>query len=161
MGANFAVGAIFGVWKGCGFLHRTGSQQVAAAYAVYGPRTSLVIALPATGMSLPTRKYCKEEGIAKDLNWCFWLTAGSSARTVREYTLAGRSNETWKLSRENIRIGEKKVECISPTLQHCAQMSNIKSAAEAACTNLNILLVRSNRYLHQRTCELQQTTQRT
>ena len=46
VGANFAVGAIFGIWPGAGFLDRTGAEQVAAAYAVYGPRTSVVLARP-------------------------------------------------------------------------------------------------------------------
>ena len=46
VGANFAVGAIFGIWDGPGLLGRTGAQQVAAAYAVYGPRTSVVLARP-------------------------------------------------------------------------------------------------------------------
>lgn len=46
--ANFAVGSIFGIWPGIGVLHRSGREQVAAAVALYGPRTTLAIALPAT-----------------------------------------------------------------------------------------------------------------
>jgi len=49
VGANFAVGAIFGVWSGDCLLGRTGAEQVAAAYAVFGSRTSLVIAQPDPG----------------------------------------------------------------------------------------------------------------
>ena len=48
--ANFAVGSIFGVWPGSELLGRTGGDQAAAAYAVYGPRTTLVIARPAIGI---------------------------------------------------------------------------------------------------------------
>ena len=44
--ASFAVGAIFGIWEGPGLLGRTGAEQVAAAYAVYGPRTSIILAHP-------------------------------------------------------------------------------------------------------------------
>ncbi len=40
------VGSIFGVWKGDKLLGQTGRSQVAAAYAVYGPRTLLVVARP-------------------------------------------------------------------------------------------------------------------
>ena len=47
--ANFAVGSIFGIWPGDGLLGRRGRDQAAAAYAVYGPRTILVIALPQHG----------------------------------------------------------------------------------------------------------------
>ncbi len=41
---NLAVGTIWGIWSGSELLGRTGSEQVAAGYAVYGPRTTLVIA---------------------------------------------------------------------------------------------------------------------
>ena len=47
VGANFAVGSIFGVWPGSELVGRKGREQAAAAYAVYGPRTVLVIALAA------------------------------------------------------------------------------------------------------------------
>lgn len=47
--ANFAVGSIFGVWRGASPLGQTGADQVAAAYSVYGPRTLLIVARPGTG----------------------------------------------------------------------------------------------------------------
>eukprot|EP01135_Chromosphaera_perkinsii_P002933 Nk52_evm44s230 gene=Nk52_evmTU44s230 len=43
--ANFAVGTIFGVWPGKGLVGRTGNEQVAAGFAVYGPRTTLILAM--------------------------------------------------------------------------------------------------------------------
>eukprot|EP00899_Mesostigma_viride_P001818 jgi/Mesvir1/11637/Mv00038-RA.1 len=46
VGANWAVGSIFGIWPGSTLLGRTGRDQAAALYAVYGPRTSLVVAVP-------------------------------------------------------------------------------------------------------------------
>jgi len=49
--ANFAVGSIFGIWPGVGFHGRTGAEQVAAAMAMYGPRTTLALAV-----TQPTRK---------------------------------------------------------------------------------------------------------
>ncbi len=42
---NLAVGTIFGIWKGRGFLGKTGREMVAAGYAIYGPRTTLTIAI--------------------------------------------------------------------------------------------------------------------
>lgn len=39
---NLAVGSIFSIFKGDGFIGRTGREQVAALYMVYGPRTTLV-----------------------------------------------------------------------------------------------------------------------
>ena len=44
--ANFSVGSIFGIWPGKGLLGRTGREQAAAVLAIYGPRTTLVVALP-------------------------------------------------------------------------------------------------------------------
>ncbi|KAG2422629.1 hypothetical protein HXX76_010410 [Chlamydomonas incerta] len=49
MGANFAVGTIFGVWPGGTPVGRQGRDQAAAAYAVYGPQTILVWARPRPG----------------------------------------------------------------------------------------------------------------
>lgn len=49
--ANFAVGSIFGIWRGATPLGQTGRQQVAAAYSVYGPKTLLVLALPSGNTS--------------------------------------------------------------------------------------------------------------
>lgn len=44
--ANFSVGSIYGIWPGKTLVGRKGSEQVAAAVALYGPRTLLCIALP-------------------------------------------------------------------------------------------------------------------
>mmetsp|Transcript_37055 Transcript_37055/g.68014 ORF Transcript_37055/g.68014 Transcript_37055/m.68014 type:complete len:374 (-) Transcript_37055:85-1206(-) len=44
--ANFSVGSIFGIWPGKGLLGRTGREQVASVVSLYGPRTTLIIALP-------------------------------------------------------------------------------------------------------------------
>ena len=43
-GAGWAVGAIFGVWPGRGLVGRAGDGQVAATYALFGPRVTLVVA---------------------------------------------------------------------------------------------------------------------
>lgn len=42
---NLAVGSIFGVYKGKGFIGRKGSEQVAALIAVYGPRLTFMISV--------------------------------------------------------------------------------------------------------------------
>ena len=39
---NLAVGSIFSIFEGKDFIGRTGREQVAALYMVYGPRTSLM-----------------------------------------------------------------------------------------------------------------------
>lgn len=48
---NFSVGSIFGIWPGKGLLGRTGREQCSSVLTIYGPRVTLVIALPnaATG----------------------------------------------------------------------------------------------------------------
>ena len=50
--ANFSVGSIFGIWPGKGVLGRTGREQVASAVTLYGPRTTLCIALPSASTDL-------------------------------------------------------------------------------------------------------------
>ncbi|KAF5825891.1 hypothetical protein DUNSADRAFT_6153 [Dunaliella salina] len=50
VGANLAVGSIFGIYPGKG-AGKTGREQVAALYAVYGPRTVLVLARPSVASS--------------------------------------------------------------------------------------------------------------
>jgi hypothetical protein len=46
--ANMAVGAIFGIWKSnSGVIGLTGRDQVASVISVYGPRTTLVVAIAA------------------------------------------------------------------------------------------------------------------
>lgn len=47
---NLAVGAIFGIFSGAGFIGRTGREMVAACYLVFGPRTIFVVALPGKTM---------------------------------------------------------------------------------------------------------------
>lgn len=39
---NFAIGSIFGIYKGSKIIGRTPREQVAAVYVLYGPRTILV-----------------------------------------------------------------------------------------------------------------------
>lgn len=40
--SNLSIGSIFGITQGKGFMGKTGRDQVAALYIVYGPRTTLV-----------------------------------------------------------------------------------------------------------------------
>lgn len=56
LGANFAVGSIFGIWPGSTLVAQKAGDQVAAAYAIYGPKTILVIAL-ASKLSGASRAY--------------------------------------------------------------------------------------------------------
>lgn len=43
--SNFAVGSIFGIYRGKNFIGKTGRQMVAAGYVLYGPRTTLVCSI--------------------------------------------------------------------------------------------------------------------
>ncbi len=47
--ANLSIGSIFGIWAGDHFIGQTGDEMVAAVYAVYGPRITLVIAIKNLG----------------------------------------------------------------------------------------------------------------
>eukprot|EP00566_Odontella_aurita_P015056 CAMPEP_0113532502 /NCGR_PEP_ID=MMETSP0015_2-20120614/4095_1 /TAXON_ID=2838 /ORGANISM="Odontella" /LENGTH=353 /DNA_ID=CAMNT_0000431471 /DNA_START=19 /DNA_END=1080 /DNA_ORIENTATION=- /assembly_acc=CAM_ASM_000160 len=70
--ANFSVGSIYGIWPGKGLLGRKGREQVASAVALYGPRTTLCVALP-----------------------------GSAGPKVLEVTLIN-NRSSWELSRDSI-----------------------------------------------------------
>ena len=76
--ANFSVGSIFGIWPGKGLLNRSGRGQVASAVSLYGPRTTLCIALPHASTNL-----------GKD--------------AVFEVTLTGEASK-WEVSRESITL---------------------------------------------------------
>ena len=43
--ANFSIGSIFSIVEGEGFIGKTGRDQAAALYIVYGPRTTLVYSI--------------------------------------------------------------------------------------------------------------------
>eukprot|EP00743_Colponemidia_sp_Colp-15_P001185 GILK01001303.1.p1 GENE.GILK01001303.1~~GILK01001303.1.p1 ORF type:complete len:303 (-),score=48.72 GILK01001303.1:109-1017(-) len=43
---NWTVGTIFGIWPGDSFLGRTPRDQVVSGMVMYGPRTTMAIALP-------------------------------------------------------------------------------------------------------------------
>uniref|UniRef100_A0A7S3EGC8 fructose-bisphosphatase n=1 Tax=Rhodosorus marinus TaxID=101924 RepID=A0A7S3EGC8_9RHOD len=60
IGTNFSVGTIFGVWPGTSLLNRTGRELIVGGCAVYGPRTTISIAIK----SLPSM-----ELILKDDKW--------------------------------------------------------------------------------------------
>jgi len=40
--SNLAIGSVFGVYRGNGFIGKMGRQMIAAGYILYGPRTTLV-----------------------------------------------------------------------------------------------------------------------
>jgi sedoheptulose-bisphosphatase len=47
---NFAVGSIFGIWRGTGLVGQKVKDQVASMIAVYGPRTEIFLGTRATGV---------------------------------------------------------------------------------------------------------------
>jgi sedoheptulose-bisphosphatase len=79
LSAGWAVGAIFGVWPGKGLVGRPGRDQAAAAYALFGSRTLLVIARPVSGAGAP--------------------------HTVDEHEL-GPDGRTWARVRAGVRLNE-------------------------------------------------------
>lgn len=48
--ANLTIGSILGIWSGNELMGKTGRQMEAAAYAIYGPRVELVVALRGKGV---------------------------------------------------------------------------------------------------------------
>jgi len=64
--ANFSVGSIFGVWPGKGLLGRRGREQAASVVSLYGPRTTLMIALPAKSRDVDKGDLSFEVTLVKD-----------------------------------------------------------------------------------------------
>ena len=48
--ANLTIGSIFGIWEGCELVGKKGRELVASAYAIYGPRVELIVALKGKGV---------------------------------------------------------------------------------------------------------------
>ncbi|CAG9466885.1 unnamed protein product [Pedinophyceae sp. YPF-701] len=103
-GANWAVGSIFGVWPGDHLIGRTGREQSAAAYALYGPKTLLVVARPDTsgGATAPLHAHGRNF-VAQE----FVLCRGKD----------GAPHE-WVLSKERLSVKERKV--FAPANMRCA-----------------------------------------
>jgi sedoheptulose-bisphosphatase len=88
--ANFAVGSIFSVFPGRELLGRRVDEQVAAAVAMYGPRTSIVFALPG--------------GHVFEVALVEAAAAGSSADNGSSSSLSGLSGDRWVLTRPSLRL---------------------------------------------------------
>ena len=53
IGANFSIGSIFGIWprnEKKTLIGRTGREQVASVISMYGPRTTICVALPSSSI---------------------------------------------------------------------------------------------------------------
>jgi fructose-1,6-bisphosphatase I len=48
--ANLTIGSIFGIWEGDQLIGKKGKEMVAAAYAIYGPRVELIVAIKDKGV---------------------------------------------------------------------------------------------------------------
>ena len=48
--ANLTIGSIFGIWAGSELKGKKGNELMASAYAIYGPRVELVVALKGKGV---------------------------------------------------------------------------------------------------------------
>lgn len=97
--ANFSVGSVFGIWPGTSLVGRTGREQVAAAVALYGPRTVLCIALPAT----TTAAAAVNRNDDDDLPSQSQQQEQPSKDRVLEVTLV-HNRSAWELSRDAIHL---------------------------------------------------------
>lgn len=48
--SNLSIGSIFGIWEGSELVGKRGNDMVASAYAIYGPRVELVVAIKDKGV---------------------------------------------------------------------------------------------------------------
>ena len=85
VGANFAVGSIFGIWKGEQLLGQKAGNQVAAAYSIYGPKTIFVLACSNGTLSVMNHSLVDHLLCPKQLFQCF-----ANIRNIHE------SNQQWQ-----------------------------------------------------------------
>lgn len=102
--ANLAIGSVFGVYPGSGFVGRTGRDQVAALYVLYGPRTTLAytigkgvqeFTLNDVGEFILTRENIKVEDEAK--NFAPGNLRASSQNPKYKALIDSWMNETYTL----------------------------------------------------------------
>ena len=105
IGANWAVGSIFGVWPGTEFINKSGRDMVAAAYAVHGPRTVLVIARPVDGTDT-TNLVVQEYALLDTIS-----------------TTSSSTSSSWVLQRDDVRIPESKKIFAPANLRACTENS--------------------------------------
>ena len=86
------VGSIFGVWPGRGFVGRAAHEQVAAGYAVYGPKTVLVLARPITAAEAVAGAAAAAEQSGGEQQ-----STAERRLVVQEYVL--QPSGAWQLSR--------------------------------------------------------------
>lgn len=74
--ANLAVGTIFSAWEGHGFLGRRVKDQAVSAITLYGPRTTIIFAVPSIGVfeatylpPLPSTSSALKSTTAKSSGW--------------------------------------------------------------------------------------------
>jgi sedoheptulose-bisphosphatase len=97
--ANWAVGSIFAVFPGNGFIHRSGRDQIAAAYAVHGPRTVLVLARPQGASTANFNLTPHDDGGPAE-------KSVSNPCVVQEYVMV--NDDKWVLNRDNVKIEPRK-----------------------------------------------------
>lgn len=73
IGANWSVGSIFGIWAGDSPVGQRVKDIIGAVYAIYGPRTLMVMARPSKGVcvcGVYVWRHCAHFG----MSCCFTLT---------------------------------------------------------------------------------------
>lgn len=86
------MGSIFGVWPGRGFVGRCAREQAAAGYAVYGPKTVLVLARPVTAAEAVAGAAAAGQSSSEQQG-----TAEQRRMVVQEFVL--QPSGAWQLSR--------------------------------------------------------------
>ena len=109
---NFAVGSIFGLYKGGNPVGKTGDDQVAACYAVYGPHTTLVLTVKKGTHEF--RLNCERTARARRPTEHLALPVGGRPSLKKE-------DGHFYLTKENLKI--------APDAKHFAP-GNLRAAAE-------------------------------
>jgi hypothetical protein len=107
--AGFAVGSIVGIWPGSELVGRTGREQCAACYALFGPRTLMVLATP---------------GLPGGVNEYVLTDEGGEGGAAAADAAAASPASRWRLSREALRVAADSPRVFAP--------ANARAAADNA-----------------------------
>ncbi|PRW59000.1 Sedoheptulose-1,7- chloroplastic [Chlorella sorokiniana] len=130
IGANWAVGSIFGVWPGRGFVGRRAREQVAAGYAVYGPKTVLVLARPVTAAEAVAGAAAAGQAGGEQQG-----SVEQRRLVVQEFVL--QPSGAWQLSRPDVRI---------PPAKKVFAPANLRAQADNAAYRQLVLHWMEERY---------------
>ncbi|TRX88938.1 hypothetical protein FHL15_010166 [Xylaria flabelliformis] len=111
---NWSVGSILGIWAGRSALHQNPSRQIAAVLGVYGPRTTVVIAVRVPGRE--DSAVCLEVGVSDS----------GSYEIIRDLTLKNTETKTRYFAPANLRAASEDARYMALVTQYITERYTLR-----------------------------------